>query len=111
MNSPAMILLSDAYGKKSSDYGGFVLCPLYGRKSKAFQAASGTTNAAIVMHLVWMSSLTVSLYFHAGIYLYYLGILCEVAFSLHSPHLWNSKLLYCCWIISCSKTFFSIKKL
>ncbi|KAJ4837594.1 DnaJ sub C grv2 [Turnera subulata] len=47
MNSPAIILLSDAYGKKSSDYGGFVLCSLYGRKSKAFQAASGTSNAAI----------------------------------------------------------------
>ncbi|XP_065848842.1 dnaJ homolog subfamily C GRV2 isoform X1 [Euphorbia lathyris] len=51
MNSPAVVLLSDAYGKKTSDYGGFVLCPLYGRKSKAFQAASGTTSAAIISNL------------------------------------------------------------
>ncbi|KAI3932822.1 hypothetical protein MKX01_031804 [Papaver californicum] len=51
MNSPAIILLSDGYGKKSSDHGGFVLCPLYGRKSKAFQAAPGTTNTAIVSAL------------------------------------------------------------
>ncbi|EEF47017.1 heat shock protein binding protein, putative [Ricinus communis] len=58
MNSPAIVLLSDAYGKKTSDYGGFVLCPLYGRKSKAFQAASGTTNTAIVSNLVGIASLT-----------------------------------------------------
>ncbi|XP_038711380.1 dnaJ homolog subfamily C GRV2 isoform X1 [Tripterygium wilfordii] len=51
MYSPAIILLADLYGKKTSDYGGFVLCPLYGRKSKAFQAASGTTNSAIVSNL------------------------------------------------------------
>ncbi|CAK7334870.1 unnamed protein product [Dovyalis caffra] len=51
MSSPAIILLADAYGKKGSDHGGFVLCPAYGRKSKAFQAASGTTNAAIVSNL------------------------------------------------------------
>ncbi|KAK1550399.1 hypothetical protein Q3G72_018388 [Acer saccharum] len=50
MGSPAIILLSDAYGKKS-DSGGFVLCPLYGRKSKAFQAASGTTSSAIISSL------------------------------------------------------------
>ncbi|KAJ9183389.1 hypothetical protein P3X46_007251 [Hevea brasiliensis] len=51
MNYPAIILLSDAYGKKASDYGCFVLYPLYGRKSKAFQAASGTTNTAIISNL------------------------------------------------------------
>lgn len=52
MSSPAILLLSDGYGKKNMDHGGFVLCPLYGRKSKAFQAASGTSNAAIISNLV-----------------------------------------------------------
>ncbi|KAH1067703.1 hypothetical protein J1N35_032690 [Gossypium stocksii] len=51
MSSPAIVLLADAYGKKTIDHGGFVLCPLYGRKSKAFQAASGTTNSAIISSL------------------------------------------------------------
>ncbi|KAK6941565.1 GYF domain 2 [Dillenia turbinata] len=51
MGSPAIILLSDAYGKKVEN-GGFILCPLYGRKSKAFQAASGTSVTAIVSNLV-----------------------------------------------------------
>ncbi|KAK6248483.1 hypothetical protein QUC31_020048 [Theobroma cacao] len=51
MSSPAIVLLADAYGKKNVDHGGFVLCPLYGRKSKAFQAASGTTNSAIILNL------------------------------------------------------------
>ncbi|XVE98225.1 hypothetical protein REPUB_Repub03eG0087400 [Reevesia pubescens] len=51
MSSPAVVLLADAYGKKNIDHGGFVLCPLYGRKSKAFQAASGTTNSAIISNL------------------------------------------------------------
>lgn len=51
MNSPAIILLSDAYGKKNTEHGGFVLCPLYGRKSKAFQAASGTSTTAIISNL------------------------------------------------------------
>ncbi|XP_048227951.1 dnaJ homolog subfamily C GRV2 isoform X1 [Ricinus communis] len=59
MNSPAIVLLSDAYGKKTSDYGGFVLCPLYGRKSKAFQAASGTTNTAIVSNLTKTAKSTI----------------------------------------------------
>ncbi|KAK1282702.1 hypothetical protein QJS10_CPB22g00984 [Acorus calamus] len=48
MDSPAVVLLSDVYGKKSTEYGGFVLCPSYGRKSKAFMAAQGTTNTAII---------------------------------------------------------------
>ncbi|KAF5482079.1 hypothetical protein F2P56_002674 [Juglans regia] len=52
MDSPAIILLSDAYGKKSAEHGGFVLCPLYGRKSKAFQAASGTTTSSIISNLI-----------------------------------------------------------
>ncbi|KAL7232614.1 hypothetical protein ACSBR2_010599 [Camellia fascicularis] len=51
MDSPAIIFLSDAYGKKNVEHGGFVLCPLYGRKSKAFQAASGTSNTAIISNL------------------------------------------------------------
>lgn len=52
MDSPAIILLSDGYGRKNMEYGGFVLCPLYGRKSKAFQAAPGTSNTAIISNLV-----------------------------------------------------------
>lgn len=52
MDSPAIIFLSDAYGKKNIEHGGFVLCPLYGRKTKAFQAAAGTTNSAIIASLV-----------------------------------------------------------
>ncbi|XWS17212.1 hypothetical protein CRYUN_Cryun33cG0048900 [Craigia yunnanensis] len=51
MSSPSIVLLADAYGKKNVDHGGFILCPLYGRKSKAFQAASGTTNSAIISSL------------------------------------------------------------
>lgn len=68
MASPAIIILPDAYGKKSAEYGGFVLCPLYGRKSKAFQASSGTSNSAIISILVgWHLRLlhTVFLYFLA----------------------------------------------
>ncbi|GAB2292159.1 DnaJ sub C grv2 [Dionaea muscipula] len=52
MSSPAVIILADTSGRKSSENGGFILCPLYGRKSKAFQAASGTSNTAIVSNLV-----------------------------------------------------------
>ncbi|KAL6906330.1 hypothetical protein ACP4OV_003931 [Aristida adscensionis] len=51
MNSPAIVLLGDSYGKRTTEGGGFVLCPLYGRKSKAFMAASGSTNTAIISHL------------------------------------------------------------
>ncbi|KAG9152930.1 hypothetical protein Leryth_012550 [Lithospermum erythrorhizon] len=51
MDSPGIILLSDSYGKKIVDHGGFVMCPLYGRKSKAFQAASGTSNAVVISNL------------------------------------------------------------
>lgn len=51
MGSPAIILLSDAYRAKSTDSAGFVLCPMYGRKSKAFRAAPGTTNSSIVASL------------------------------------------------------------
>lgn len=47
MDSPAIIPLSDAYAKRNVEQGGFILCPLYGRKSKAFQAASGTSVTAI----------------------------------------------------------------
>ena len=52
MDSPAILLLSDAFGRKNGDSGGFVLCSLYGRKSKAFQASSGTSNASIISSLV-----------------------------------------------------------
>lgn len=52
MNSPAIVVLGDTYGRKTTEGGGFVICPLYGRKSKAFMAASGTTNTAIISHLV-----------------------------------------------------------
>ncbi|KAL9274125.1 DnaJ homolog subfamily C GRV2-like protein, partial [Drosera capensis] len=51
MNSPAIVVLADTSGRKNSESGGFVLCPLYGRKSKAFQAASGTSNTAIISHV------------------------------------------------------------
>ncbi|KAL9261887.1 DnaJ homolog subfamily C GRV2-like protein [Drosera capensis] len=51
MNSPAVIILTDTSGRRNSESGGFILCPLYGRKSKAFQAASGTSNTAIISHL------------------------------------------------------------
>ncbi|XP_056693148.1 dnaJ homolog subfamily C GRV2 isoform X2 [Spinacia oleracea] len=51
MSSPAIILLSDTYGRKGGEHGGFVLCPLYGRKSKAFQAASGTSTNVIISNL------------------------------------------------------------
>lgn len=51
MGNPAIILLTDAYGKKDIEHGGFVLCPLYGRKSKAFKAAPGTSNSAIISNL------------------------------------------------------------
>ncbi|PIN24334.1 Endocytosis protein RME-8, contains DnaJ domain [Handroanthus impetiginosus] len=52
MDSPAIVLISEAYGRKNVDHNGFVLCSLYGRKSKAFQAASGTSNAAIISNLI-----------------------------------------------------------
>ncbi|CAM0956063.1 unnamed protein product [Alopecurus aequalis] len=51
MDSPAILLLGDSYGRRSAEGGGFVLCPLYGRKSKAFMAASGSTNTAIISYL------------------------------------------------------------
>ncbi|OMO57985.1 hypothetical protein COLO4_34940 [Corchorus olitorius] len=60
MSSPAIVLLGDGYGKKNVDQGGFVLCPLYGRKSKAFQAASGTTNSAIISNLTKTAKSTVA---------------------------------------------------
>ncbi|KAK1696170.1 hypothetical protein QYE76_012867 [Lolium multiflorum] len=51
MDSPAILLLGDSYGRRSAEGGGFVLCPLYGRKSKAFMAASGSTNTVIISYL------------------------------------------------------------
>jgi len=56
MDTPAIILLADNYGKRSTEGGGFILCPLYGRKSKAFVAATGTSNTTIISHLVWLVS-------------------------------------------------------
>ncbi|KAG6495013.1 hypothetical protein ZIOFF_042803 [Zingiber officinale] len=61
MDSTPIILLTDSYGNSSSDWGGFVLCPLYGRKSKAFRAASGTSNSAIVSYLTKTAKTTVGL--------------------------------------------------
>lgn len=52
MDSPAVILLADNFGKRSQEGGGFVLCPMYGQKWKAFMAASGATNTGIISHLV-----------------------------------------------------------
>jgi DnaJ homolog subfamily C member 13 len=52
MDSPAIIVLADSFGKRSQEGGGFLLCPLYGRKWKAFMAASGATNTGIISHLV-----------------------------------------------------------
>jgi DnaJ family protein C protein 13 len=52
MDSPAIIVLSDAYGKKGEEGGGFVICPMYGRKCKAFMATSGVSNTAIISKLV-----------------------------------------------------------
>ncbi|KAK8945096.1 hypothetical protein KSP39_PZI008112 [Platanthera zijinensis] len=51
MDSPAIILLADKYGKRSTEQEGFLLCPLYGRKSKAFAACSGSTNSAVISYL------------------------------------------------------------
>lgn len=61
MNSPAVILLADNFGKRSGESGGFVLCPLYGRKSKAFLAASGASNTTIVSYLTKTAKSTVGL--------------------------------------------------
>lgn len=52
MDSPGIIVLSDAYGKKGEEGGGFVICPMYGRKCKAFMAASGASNTAIISKLI-----------------------------------------------------------
>lgn len=52
MDSPGIILLCDAYGRKALEGGGFVLCPLYGRKCKAFIAASGASNSSVLTKLV-----------------------------------------------------------
>ncbi|KAL6517010.1 DnaJ subfamily C grv2 [Orobanche hederae] len=51
MDSPAIVPFTEAYGRNNVEHGGFVLCCLYGRKSKAFQAASGASNAAIISNL------------------------------------------------------------
>ncbi|CAL9076451.1 unnamed protein product [Musa textilis] len=61
MDSPAIILLADNYGNRSVDSGGFVLCPMYGRKSKAFTAATGASNSAIVSYLTKTAKTTVGL--------------------------------------------------
>lgn len=51
MSAPAIILLADTYGRKGGEHGGFVLCALYGRKSKAFQAAPGMSANVIMSNL------------------------------------------------------------
>lgn len=67
MGSPAVIFLSDAYGNRNTDSGGFILCPLYGRKTKAFRAASGTTNSTIIASLVCTISQLFNLMFQTGL--------------------------------------------
>jgi DnaJ homolog subfamily C member 13 len=57
MASPAIVILAANYGSKTAEGGGFVLCPLYGRNSKAFMATSGSTNTTIISHLVHLSTL------------------------------------------------------
>ncbi|XP_072986827.1 dnaJ homolog subfamily C GRV2 [Typha latifolia] len=51
MDTPAIVLLADNSGTRSSEGGGFVLCPLYGRKSKVFMGASGASNTTIISYL------------------------------------------------------------
>jgi DnaJ family protein C protein 13 len=64
MDSPAIILLGDSYGKRTAEGGGFVLCPLYGRKSKAFMAASGSTNTLIISYLTKTANSMVGVSLH-----------------------------------------------
>lgn len=59
MDSPAIILMSDSYGKQSADPAGFVLCPLYGRKRKAFMAPSGSSNSTIINSMTKTAKSTV----------------------------------------------------
>ncbi|MQM03981.1 hypothetical protein Taro_036766 [Colocasia esculenta] len=61
MGSPAVLLLSDSYGKKSTDNAPFVLCPLYGRKSKAFLTPPGSLSSAIISNLTKTAKSTVGL--------------------------------------------------
>uniref|UniRef100_A0A1D1ZA60 DnaJ subfamily C member 13 n=2 Tax=Anthurium amnicola TaxID=1678845 RepID=A0A1D1ZA60_9ARAE len=61
MGFPAIVLLADSYGKTSIDNAPFVLCPLYGRKSKAFLAPPGTLSAVIVSNLTKTAKSTVGL--------------------------------------------------
>ncbi|PKA53250.1 DnaJ like subfamily C GRV2 [Apostasia shenzhenica] len=51
MDSPAIILLAEKYGKRGTEQEGFLLSPLYGRKCKAFAAGSGSSNSAIISYL------------------------------------------------------------
>lgn len=53
MDDPGIILLHDSQKKKGlSETSGFVLCPLYGRKQKAFMVGPGTTNSTVVSKIV-----------------------------------------------------------
>ncbi|WOL19523.1 hypothetical protein Cni_G28321 [Canna indica] len=61
MDSPSIILLADSYGNRGAESGGFVLCPLYGRKSKAFTAVSAASNSGIVSYLTKTAKTTVGL--------------------------------------------------
>ncbi|CAA6666689.1 unnamed protein product [Spirodela intermedia] len=61
MASPAIVLLADSYGKKNLDNTAFVLCALYGRKSKAFLASPGTSTTAIISSLTKTAKSTVGL--------------------------------------------------
>lgn len=61
MDNPAIILLGDDAGKRSTENSGFILCPLYGRKCKAFVAGTGASNSAIISHLTKTARSTVGL--------------------------------------------------
>lgn len=63
--SPAIIVLRDPNGKKGSEGGGFVFCPMYGKKMKAFTAGKGTSNSAIISKIVsWVFFCVFSLLFN-----------------------------------------------
>lgn len=65
MDSPAIILLSDAFGRRGHEGGGFVLCPLFGRKCKAFTAAVGVSNSSILTTLVTFRNPTCERFYDA----------------------------------------------
>ncbi|CAL5325284.1 unnamed protein product [Camellia sinensis] len=51
MDSPAIIFLSDAYGKKNVEHGGFALCPLYGRNLNLSKPLQGLQT--VLLYQIW----------------------------------------------------------